>query len=130
VRCGAPLTGEAISLKRPSLGYAIVNPGERYELNQPMVLGRKPRSARFDPLNAPILVTVPSPSQDISRSHLGIELEDWSVLVVDLDATNGTILRRPGMPDRRLQPREQVLAKNGDVYDLGDGVTVTIGGLA
>ncbi|MDR1426976.1 MAG: FHA domain-containing protein, partial [Bifidobacteriaceae bacterium] len=127
--CGAPLTGDAVSVSRPALGYALVTPGERYELTRPLILGRRPRSARFGPQNTPILVTVPSPSQDISRSHLGIELEDWSVLVVDLGATNSTILRRAGVADRRLNSKEQVLAKNGDVYDLGDGVTVAIGGI-
>jgi hypothetical protein len=127
--CGLPLSEDPVAVRRPALGFAVVTPGERYELTRPLILGRKPRSARFDPSNAPILVTVPSPSQDISRSHLGVELEDWSVLVADLGATNGTILRRPGLPDRRLQPKEQVLAKNADVFDLGDGVTLTIEGL-
>jgi pSer/pThr/pTyr-binding forkhead associated (FHA) protein len=94
-----------------------------------MVIGRKPGSARFDPANAPALVTVPSPREEISKSHLGIVLEEWRVLVVDLGATNGTVLRRPGAAHRRLGRLEEVLAKNGDVFDLGEGVTVEIGGM-
>ncbi|MDR0960799.1 MAG: FHA domain-containing protein [Propionibacteriaceae bacterium] len=133
--CGAPLTGEATPVPRPILGVIEVTvtslgTTERYPLDRPVVLGRKPRSTRFSVNDVPRLIAVNGPRQDISRSHLRIDLEDWSVIASDLGSTNGTVLRRPGQPDRRLQAPEQVVAQAGDVYDLGDGVTVAIVELA
>ncbi|MDR1825363.1 MAG: FHA domain-containing protein [Bifidobacteriaceae bacterium] len=127
--CQAPLSGDAVTMPRPSLGQAWISTGELIELDRPAVIGRRPRSTKFGPGQVPQLITVPSPNQDISRSHLEIDLEDWSVLVKDMGTTNGTILKRPGQPDRRLHPGEQVLAQNGDTFDIGDGVLVTVGSL-
>jgi hypothetical protein len=127
--CGKLLEGDALALARPALGQALLSTAVAFDLDRPLVIGRRPRSARFSSTAVPRLVTVLSPSQDISRSHLMVELEDWSVLVSDLGTTNGTVLRRAGFPDRRLQSKENVLAKNGDVFELGDGVTVTFRGL-
>ena len=78
----------------------------------------------------PHLVAVDSPQQDISRSHLEIRPEADSVVVIDLRTTNGSTLLRPGADPVRLHPGEQTLVLNGDVVDLGDGVTVTFEGLA
>ncbi|BDZ41258.1 hypothetical protein GCM10025865_05570 [Paraoerskovia sediminicola] len=74
-------------------------------------------------------MTVESPEQDISRSHVEIRLEGWHVLVDDLGTTNGTVLHRPGQPPRRLQPGVPEIASSGDVVDLGDGVTLTLHGI-
>ena len=49
---------------------------------------------------------------------------------IDLRTTNGSTLLRPGADPVRLHPGEQTLVLNGDVVDLGDGVTVTFEGLA
>jgi len=124
--CQAPLTGDTVPMARPSLGQVTISTGEVVELDRPLVIGRRPRSKRFSDGSVPHLLTVPSPSQDISRSHLAIELQDWSVLASDLGTTNGTILKREGLPDRRLAPKEQVLVKDGDTFDLGDGILVTV----
>jgi pSer/pThr/pTyr-binding forkhead associated (FHA) protein len=72
----------------------------------------------------PVLVTVASPEQDISRNHLEIRLEGRHVLAVDLATTNGSVLHRAGTPPKRLGPNEPELVLSGDVIDLGDGVTV------
>jgi pSer/pThr/pTyr-binding forkhead associated (FHA) protein len=77
------------------------------------------------PDGVPHLVTVPSPQQDISRSHVEIQIEGSHVIARDLDTTNGTMLRRPGQPPLRLTVSDSVLAISGDVLDLGDGITVT-----
>ncbi|MDR1078590.1 MAG: FHA domain-containing protein [Propionibacteriaceae bacterium] len=128
--CDAQLSQDAVMVPRPLLGRIALSNGERYPLDQPVIIGRKPRSPRFSNQDVPRLIAVNGPRQDISRSHLKIALEDWSVMVSDLGSTNGTVLRRAGQPDRRLQAAEQVVAQTGDLYDLGDGVTVSIEELA
>ena len=96
-----------------------------------LVAGRYPQAHVVTAqAQAPRLVTVPSPSQDISRSHLEVRLEGWNVLLVDLTTVNGTTLLRPGQPPRRLHPQEPTLVVSGDVADLGDGVRLTFEGVA
>lgn len=109
---------------------AVVSTGEEIPLDRPVVLGRKPRVSRVGSGAVPRLVAVPSPEQDISRSHLEIRPEGASVLVVDLGSTNGTTLLRPGQLPVRLHPNEAVLVVEGDTVDLGEGVTVTFEGLS
>ncbi|MCK0118047.1 FHA domain-containing protein [Isoptericola sp. S6320L] len=127
--CGQALVGEARQVPRPSLGVMAVSGGPRVALDRPVVVGRRPRSPRAASDDLPRLVTVPSPQQDISRSHLEVRLEGWHVLVSDMSTTNGTTLLRSGQPPLRLHPGEPVLVVASDVVDLGDGVTLTFEGI-
>lgn len=127
--CRSPLDGDAELAVRPSLGRVVVSTGQTVELDRPVVVGRRPRTPRTQAAELPRLVTVPSPEQDISRSHLEITLEGWHVLVSDMATTNGTTLLRAGQPPRRLHPSEPVLVVDGDVADLGDGVTLVFEGI-
>jgi hypothetical protein len=139
--CGSALSAEAELAPRPSLGRMVVSSGaatsgaagirggQVVELDRPVIVGRRPRTNNTSADQMPRLVTVSSPQQDISRSHTEISLEDWHVLVSDLATTNGTTLLRPGQPPRRLHPNEKELVSDGDVVDLGDGVTLTFEGI-
>lgn len=101
--------------------------GQQVELDRPVLIGRAPESSRFGFGETPRLVTVPSPQQDISRTHVEIKAEGDSVLVTDLRSTNGTVVVLPGAPPRRLHPGESVPVPTGTVVDLGDGVTAVVG---
>jgi len=101
--------------------------GQQVELDRSVLIGRAPESSRFGFGETPRLVTVPSPQQDISRTHVEIKLEGESVLVTDLRSTNGTVVVLPGSPPRRLHPGESVPVPAGTVIDLGDGVTAVVG---
>lgn len=123
--CGLDLLTEAQRVPRPPLGRIVLSTGPVIELDRPVVVGRKPRVSRVQGADLPRLVTVPSPQQDISRSHLELRIEEWHVLVADLGTTNGTILQRPGQPYRRLHPNEAVMIQSDDVVDIGEGITIT-----
>lgn len=101
--------------------------GQQVELDRPVLIGRAPESSRFGFGETPRLVTVPSPQQDISRTHVEIKIDGDSVLVTDLRSTNGTVVVLPGSPPRRLHPGESVPVPTGTVVDLGDGVTAVVG---
>ena len=109
----------------PRYGRLLVSGGTEVVLDRSAVIGRKPSAARFTADRMPHLVTVPSPQQDISRSHLEVRCEGENVLAVDLGTTNGTRLLRPGADPVRLHPQEPTMLVHGDVLDLGDAVTVT-----
>ncbi|QWT24552.1 FHA domain-containing protein [Subtercola sp. PAMC28395] len=107
-----------------SAGRLLVSTGAEVELDRDVVIGRKPSAGRVSAGSMPHLVTVPSPDQDISRNHLAIRREGIHVFAVDLDTTNGTRLYRPGRAPERLHPQEPTMLANGDLLDLGDGVSV------
>lgn len=118
------------SARPPSRKVAtlITSTGDRYRLDRTAVIGRRPQSVRATG-EVPILVTVPSPSQDISRSHAEIRVEGDDVLAVDLGTTNGTILVRPGKDPVRLHPGEPTLLVPNDCLHIGDGVVISFEGL-
>jgi hypothetical protein len=135
--CGEELESDAELVSRPTLGQMLVTGGVQpgmgspqvVELDRPVVVGRRPRTNNASADRTPRLVTVASPDQDISRSHVEVTLEEWHVLVADLATTNGTTLLRPGQTPRRLHPNEKVILVEGDVVDLGDGATLTFEGI-
>lgn len=122
--CGAPLAGPVRSVERPSLGTLEISTGGSIPLDRTVVIGRRPRASRVSGDDVPTLITVPSPQQDISRSHVEVRPEGWHVVVVDLATTNGTRLLRGHQEPVRLRPHEGVLLAPGDVLDLGDGVAL------
>lgn len=125
--CGAPIaSGSADQRARPEFAELVLPSGDRVPLGRGVVLGRRPRSRRVEDGRVPRLVTVDSPSEDISRSHLEVRCEDWNVLAIDLESTNGTVLLRDGAAPMRLRADAPQLLAFGDRLDLGDGVVVRV----
>ncbi|MEE1616817.1 FHA domain-containing protein [Brachybacterium sp. J153] len=120
--CRGPLQGPTQTVARPPLGVVDISTGERFVLDRMAIIGRRPRASRVSAQEMPQLITVPSPQQDISRSHLELRLEGWHVVALDLGTTNGTTLHREGTDPLRLRPREGVVLRDGDHLDLGDDV--------
>jgi hypothetical protein len=122
--CGQSLGGEARQVRRPSLGRVRMSTGEVLELDRPAVIGRQPQAHRVGSGTMPRMIQVRSPNGDISRSHCEVVLEGWHVQLHDLKATNGTVLIREGAAPRRLGQGEAVMVLDGDIADLGDGVSL------
>ncbi|KUM37205.1 hypothetical protein AR539_07875 [Arthrobacter sp. EPSL27] len=123
-RCGAPLPGDGIQVRRPRLGRMRLSTGELIDLDQSLIVGRQPSVSRVQGAVMPKLVQVASPSGDISRSHVEVRLEGWHVMLCDLKATNGTVLIREGQPPRRLAQGEMAILLDGDIADVGDGISL------
>jgi hypothetical protein len=104
----------------------VLSTGVVVDLDRAVLVGRAPQVARVTNRELPRLVTVPSPQQDISRTHAEVRAEGDVVLVTDLDSTNGVHVARPGQGARRLHPGEPSVVDPGEVVDLGDGVTFTV----
>lgn len=127
--CGQSLSGDAQQVRRPSLGRIRMSTGEVVELDRPAVVGRQPQAHRVGSGTMPRMVQVRSPNGDISRSHCEVVLEGWHVQLRDLKATNGTVLIREGQAPRRLGQGESLMVLDGDIADLGDGVSLRFEGL-
>lgn len=106
------------------VGRAVVSTGQEITLDRTVIIGRRPKATRVTG-EPPHLVAVPSPQQDISRNHLELRVEGRAVVAVDLNTTNGSLLRRGTADPVRLHPNEPTVIVTGDILDLGDGVTVT-----
>ena len=126
--CGRALAQPARVIICPPLGRVRTSTGEVVELDRPVLVGRAPAPSevRGPGDSAPAVLTVPSPEQLVSRNHLLIELDEWSVLARNLSESNGTLLLREGEPARKIPSSEPVLLRAGDVLDLGDGQSLAM----
>ncbi|WP_152354453.1 FHA domain-containing protein [Brachybacterium subflavum] len=126
--CGARIRGGVRTVARPPLGMIGISTGGRFLLDRSAIIGRRPRASRVSGDDVPQLITVPSPQQDISRSHVALRLEGWHVVAEDLRTTNGTTLLRSGESPQRLRSGQSPVLADGDRLDLGDGVVLTLMG--
>lgn len=107
-----------------SIGQIVVSTGDVYELDRTVIVGRRPRVDRVVGAELPLLVSVPSPNRDISRNHVEFRIDRGRVLIVDVGATNGSAIYRSGQPPHRLGLNEAIVAYDGDVVSLGEGITI------
>ncbi len=102
-----------------------VNTGEFSNVVGGLVVGRAPDAAR-GPMGSS-LMRVPSPGNDISRSHLLIEpAGPGDARVTDLRSTNGTTIQLNGEEPYLLENGESVTVPIGTVLNLGDGVSLRV----
>jgi hypothetical protein len=102
-----------------------VRGGEPVELDAPVVFGRRPASTRRTGVPS-VLVTVPSPGQEVSASHVRIERAGRVVVVTDLKSRNGTTVRIEGGRARRLRPGESFSVPGAAEVEIGDGTIIDI----
>lgn len=125
--CGAVISpADPVITQRPLLGRIRLSTGPVVDVGRRVVIGRAPSASRVSSSDLPQLLTVPSPQQDISRSHVEVRTEDWHLVVADLNSTNGTMVRAPGRPEQMLHPGEVVIVEAGWAVDLGDGVSFVV----
>lgn len=107
--------------------FAVELPsGEREVLDQSIIVGRAPSATRVSGSAVPRLVTLTTPNQDISRSHVQISVEGDTVVVTDLHSMNGTLVTVPGRSPQRLREGEPTTVITGTVLDLGDGAVLVV----
>lgn len=109
----------------PRVFLALSN-GSREALTQPILVGRSPSVSRVPGGQMPRLLTVGTPDQDISRTHVRFVLEGGTVVVTDLHSRNGTLVLLPGKEPQKLRAGEPTSVIAGTVVDLGGGVTLTV----
>ncbi len=126
---GIPGQPPAPSVTRP-VALLLVSNGERVEVDRAILVGRAPEARRFSSSEQPRLLTVPSPLQEISSTHLevrpGTGADHGSAVVTDMGSTNGTVLVQPGLGPEDLRPGVAVQLLPGSVINLGDGVTIQV----
>lgn len=108
----------------------VLSTGDVVAVDRTVLVGRAPEARRFASHDQPHVVTVPSPHQEISSTHLeirpGAGADHGSAIATDLGSTNGTVLAQPGLDPEELKPGIAVSLIPGAVLDLGDGVTIQV----
>ncbi|MGI8881214.1 MAG: FHA domain-containing protein [Jatrophihabitans sp.] len=112
---------EMVMTQRPLLGILRLSTGDIVPLDRGVIMGRNPRVDERDP-RGPHVVKLPSPTNDISRSHVEVLLDDWHVVVADLNSTNGTTVTPPGQQPIRLRPHEPIPIEPNTEVNLADEV--------
>jgi hypothetical protein len=124
---GQEMAPEVVSRPVASLVFST---GDVVEVDRTVLVGRAPEARRFASHDQPHVVTVPSPNQEISSTHLeirpGAGADHGSAIATDLGSTNGTVLALPGLDAEELKPGIAVSLVPGAVLDLGDGVTIQV----
>lgn len=136
-RAGAPMSedGFGASASGPAMtSYPVArlefSSGQHVDVDRVVVVGRAPEAGRFSHSEQPLLVTVPSPHQEISSTHLevrpGTGVDHGAAVATDLGSTNGTVLVQPGLGPEELRPGVPVQLMPGAVIDLGDGLQIRV----
>ncbi len=127
-----PILGQEVapSVVARSVAKLAFSSGEMVDVDRVIIAGRAPEAKRFASHEQPLLITVASPHQEVSATHLeirpGAGADHGVAIVTDLGSTNGTVLVQPGLPVESLQPGIAVSLLPGAVLDLGDGVTIQV----
>ena len=106
---------------RLSLGVLVFDDGAAYSLESSYVVGRRPQGhPALESQEAAPLVLEDAQDQ-VSRSHVFLDLSGWDVSITDLSSRNGTFLEVPGAGlKERLAPNQPQV--------LPPGTRVTLGG--
>ncbi|HEY5882273.1 MAG TPA: FHA domain-containing protein [Nakamurella sp.] len=110
----------------PGAARLELSTGDVIALDRDVVIGRRPQVDRVQGGRVPAVVTVPSPQQDVSRTHLRIGWSGGRVLATDLHSMNGTALLGVDGTTRALDGGVAHPLTEGDTLDIGDGITVTL----
>ena len=121
------ITREASDPEPPRAVFALrIGEHSLIPLDAPAFIGRRPSAPRIVGPRPPRLVMVPSPSQEVSSTHVKIVQEVETVVVTDLGSTNGTTVAGAGFPSQTLRQGESLVVGAGAVVDIGDGIRIVI----
>ena len=108
-----------------SVGYLVYAGAAPVELTHDIILGRDPNARVLTGRPAATVMRVPSPANEISRSHAAVMPSGFgSWMLMDLGSANGTLLRSSNGNVQDVPPRVTVALNDGDVIDLGENVLV------
>ena len=106
-------------------GYLVYAGAAPVELTHDVILGRDPNARVLTGRPAATVMRVPSPANEISRSHAAVMPSGFgSWMLMDLGSANGTLLRSSNGNVQEVPPRVTVPLSDGDVIDLGENVLV------
>ena len=118
--CGVPIDEPELDGARESLGVLVLDDGSEVDLDTDYVIGREPTLDDSVAAGQAQPLRLVDETGIVSRVHVRVHLDDWRVLVTDLDSANGTRVRFPGQKlEQPLLPHVPMVLVPGCVVDLG-----------
>lgn len=99
--------------------------GETFVLDVDSYIGRRPHAVQLGN-NTARLITVSSPAQEVSSTHVLVSQRGEDVIVTDLDSTNGTLVEQPDGSQLHLHGGTATVVPAGSRILLGDGVVIDV----
>lgn len=121
--CREPLADRpATQVRQPVLGHLWLVDGRTVPILGKIVIGRAPG------VQAPhrTALQVDDPLDRISRHHVEVRAEAWSIVVEDLGSVNGTIVERPGQKAQALHPHQPIVVESRTHIVLGNAERVIV----
>lgn len=94
-RMGVNMTAIARPGPRPPLGIFLIDDVATYSIAEDFIIGREPES-HPEVASGLSSLKIDDESLSISRAHAAIRLDGWDVTAIDLESSNGTLVRRAG----------------------------------
>lgn len=128
-----PSSDAAPTSSMPVVGVATsgaprfrIGEGAPVTVTVPVLIGRRPLPPRIAVAGpSPQLITVASPGEIVSGTHLELRVVGTRLVATDLRSTNGTMLRTASGV-RRLRAGESIVVMPGSTLELGDDTIVEI----
>lgn len=105
---------------RPPLGLLLIDDGSTFSLVSDVIVGRDPSQHPDVIANAADSLRIGGDVAVVSRSHVGVYLDGWSVTAVDLGSSNGTTVRRHSGDAIPLATNVRTMLGAGDTLLIGD----------
>jgi len=121
-----PAALDVVATPAPTYAFRIGFDSAPIALDGVVFVGRKPVLPRIAQAQHPRLVTVSSPTSEVSKTHLELRQRGSNVIVTDLRSTNGSVVVIPGNPPRKMRQGESVVVTPGTFIDIGDGNLIEI----
>lgn len=119
-RMGVNQTTVALPGPRPPLGLFLLNDGSSYPIASDMIVGRDPSGHDEVVGGVAGMLRLSDDRSEISRSHVGVYLDNWSVTVIDLGSANGTMVRKSDEAEwTSVSAESRVLLNAGDTLRVG-----------
>ena len=115
-RCGAAIDPQqsVVSVARPVLGRLRLPDGSAWAIRDTLIVGRHPGAIAAGE-GTPVVVDDPS----VSRRHLTIRADGWSIVARDVGSTGGSARIAPGSEPLRMQAHVDYVVEPGSSLLLG-----------
>lgn len=126
-RCLGHVRDVVEQVPRADAGVLLLPDGERVEVDRTIVVGRNPKAEGLFTGDPPRLVALVD-QQDVSRTHVIIEVSGWTATVTDQDSLNGTEVQLPGKQPEHLRAHTPVAIVVGTRIVLANEVVLKLEG--
>lgn len=118
MQCASTLPDRRIRpVRRPVLARLRMPSGDVHDIAGPIVVGRQPVATELIDGEVPAMLTIDD--EAVTRNHAQIMIDDWNILIVDLESTNQTVIALPGQVPRIIAPHDPCIIVPGTEIDFG-----------